>query len=140
MRYILALAFLWPLSAQAGWFSYDNYEDCMLGRMKGQGPSMQPNAEKLCKKEFKTEFSIDTDKIKWSFSHNSGDTVVELEPSDDYLVTCGKFAFFDKPCSDVKEAEMEEPVEIKFNKNLGNYFSLVRMPCGRVLDFRGHYK
>lgn len=139
MRYLFALALLWPLSAQAGWFSYDNYEDCMLGRMKGQNASMQPNADKLCKKEFKVEFLIYTGNIKWSFSHNSGDTVVEIEPNDDYLVSSGKFAFSDKPCSDVKEADMGQPVEIKFNKDLGNYFSMVRMQCARALDFRGEY-
>jgi hypothetical protein len=140
MRYLLALALLWPLSAQAGWFSYDNYEDCMLGRMKGQSPSMQPNADKLCKKEFKVEFSIFTEKVKWSFSHSSGDTVVELEPNDDYIVSLGNFSFSEKTCSDVKDGDMGKPVETKFDKNIGSYFSMVRMQCARAVDFRAKYK
>jgi hypothetical protein len=70
MLRIIMLLLLTSSPAYAGWFGYDNYEDCMLGRMKGQAQSMYPNADKLCKKEFKVEFVIYTDSVKWSFSGN----------------------------------------------------------------------
>lgn len=140
MRYLLVLTLLWPMSAQAGWFSYDNYDDCMLGKMKGQDRSMHPNADKECKKEFKVEFSIFTPEIKWSFYGNDTITTVELEPSAEYVVSSGKFTFSDKPCADAKDSDMGKPIEIRFINNQGSALSGKVMHCARALDFRGRYK
>lgn len=112
----------------------------MLGRMKGQAQSMYPNADKLCKKEFKIEFSIFAPEIKWSFYGNDTITAVELEPSDEYVVSWGKFSFADKPCADVKDADMGKPVEIRFSNNQGSALSGKVMRCAKALDFRGRYK
>ena len=55
------------LPARAGWFSYESYEDCMLGRMKGQGSEMWDTADKACKKEFHVEVPIyDQSSVKWN--------------------------------------------------------------------------
>jgi len=34
-RWLAIASALFVMPAHAGWFSYDSYEDCMLGKMKG---------------------------------------------------------------------------------------------------------
>ena len=114
----------------------------MLGRMKGQSQSMYSNADKLCKKQFKVEFSIYTDAIKWSFGNDRGRTRVELEPHDEYEVTSGKFVFAEKSCNEVKSDDFKPPVELTFNQNSGSYIGIGwgEMRCARALSFQGRYK
>ncbi len=58
-RQLLAIT-LWSLgglgsanmSASAGWFGPSNYQECVLGEMKGQPAYMLPNAEKACALRF----------------------------------------------------------------------------------------
>ena len=44
-----------PVLAEAGWFGPDNYEECVLDKMKGQDRGMLPTAEKACEKQFPFE-------------------------------------------------------------------------------------
>jgi len=80
LRWLLAfLLFSVPASAQAGWFSYDNYEGCMLGRTKGQDQSMYLTAAKLCQREFKVEFSLQIGGMGWIIClRNKGDNVEKI--------------------------------------------------------------
>lgn len=139
LRAIFLILLVMGGAAHAGWFTYDDYDDCMLGRMKGQPQTMHPNADKLCKKQFNVEFSIDSDSIKWSFWGDERLTVVDLKPSDEYVITSGRFMFSDKPCDQVKD-NMGKPVEIKFKNNTGDALSGTKMRCAIALDFRGRYK
>ena len=50
MLKFLIIILLITSEAKAGWFGYDNYEDWMLGRMKGQTQTMYRTADKACKK------------------------------------------------------------------------------------------
>lgn len=49
------LSILAPLDARAGWFGPDNYEDCILEKMKDQPRNMMPYAEDACEKKFPYE-------------------------------------------------------------------------------------
>jgi hypothetical protein len=105
MRYFYAFLFLWPVSAHAGWFSYDSYEDCMLGKMKGQDRSMYPTADRECKKLLEVEFEIPESSIKWNFRDGDGETKITIEDSRDYEITSGVFRFSRKPCSEIAKDE-----------------------------------
>jgi hypothetical protein len=140
MRYILALALLWPWSAQAGWFSYDNYEDCMLGRMKGQSASMEPNADKLCKKEFKVEFSLPTVDIKWNFTTSGGSTLITIEDAADFEILSGTFAFSEDPCSKLTKIFTPANTLPFVGKTALYTASAGTMHCANLLDLRGRYK
>jgi len=39
-------------SATAGWFGPSNYDECVLNKMKGQGPYMLPRAQQTCRDQF----------------------------------------------------------------------------------------
>src|SRR5438477_481114 len=84
-------------AAHGGWFSYDSYEDCMLGRMKGQNLSMYANADKVCKKQFNVEFdiSVPMDEIEWGYRNFH--VFIEVH-SKEYIATRGKFSFSSKDC------------------------------------------
>jgi hypothetical protein len=85
MRLIVpTLLLLIPAATNAGWFSYDDYDDCMLGRMKGQDGSMYSTADKACKRQFKMEFPLYVKDIKWNFEHGIGETIVTIEDADEY--------------------------------------------------------
>ena len=126
--------------AHAGWFSSDNYEDCMLGKMKGQNTSMWSAADKECKRQFKIEFQLYTAAIKWRFEGIRGDTKVTLEDEDEYIVTSGEFMFSEQPCENSKPADFTA-ASIKFERGVGLYtWGLRRDICAKVLSFKGRYK
>jgi hypothetical protein len=130
--------------ASAGWFSYDSYEDCMLGRMKGQDSTMFPTAEKACKKQFNVEFEI-YHRIDWKFVYApAGATVIRLENiPEEYVITSAKFRFTDGDCTGKKDLDFGEPKTIPFKDNSGIAFDpLFVQPkfCGQSMSFRARYK
>jgi hypothetical protein len=55
MNYKLMFALgliLIPTSSQAAWFGPDNYEECVLEKMKGQNKAMIQTARKACERQF----------------------------------------------------------------------------------------
>lgn len=55
MRIKILLLFgvvLVPIVGLAGWFDLDNYEDCVLEKMKGQQKHLLNIARKACRNEF----------------------------------------------------------------------------------------
>lgn len=133
-------------TANAGWFSYDNYEDCMLGRMKGQDRSMYSTADKACKKEFKIEFEV-LQKIDWEFSRSEVGVLISLKKSpDDIEVTSGEFSFAEGDCEGKKNADFGEAKPIVFQNGEGVIFIFEHRDlnkgrlCARPVSFRGRYR
>lgn len=125
-------------AALAGWFSYDSYEDCMLGRMKGQPLMMYATAVKACKKEFKIETIVYERDVKWEFSYGEISITSASDGTDDYEITSGQFAFSEKPCEGLKEADFDKRVQLQFIK--GRATAPYGVACGRALSFMGKYK
>jgi len=136
--------------AHAGWFGYDNYEDCMHGRMKGQSQAMYSTADKACKKEFKVEFDIAVSDVKWEYVIDvSGKPIVSItnasEGTDDYQITSGEFTFSEKPCESLTltQADFSKPVLLRFVQGKAEVPSPVyvkRPNCAKSLSFEGKYK
>jgi hypothetical protein len=141
MRYLLALVISWPISAQAGWFSYDNYEDCMLGRMKGQAQSMYSNADKLCKKEFKIEFEVWTSDVDWSFAYSPLGSRIRLDKvPEEYNITKGKFIFSSKACEGLKNEDFDKACTVEFKDGDALIVENEAIKCGKAVSFTGKYK
>jgi hypothetical protein len=136
------------MAADAGWFSYDNYDDCMLGRMKGQAPMMYASADKACKKEFGVEFGIwDKSDVKWNFNTDifgkDGEVTITSATNgiDDYEITSGEFAFSEKSCEGLTAADFGKPVQLQFIKGKAKVpFGVNATECARALSFTGKYK
>jgi hypothetical protein len=136
VRAVLVMLLMFPSTvAMAGWLSYDNYEDCMLGKMKGQDKSMYNNADKLCKKQFGVEFAIWIPNVKWSFG--SGSIRIDESPPE-YEITKGEFMFSDKTCEDSNDANFGKSEVIKFSN--GRSLLPPSISCGRAVSFWGKYK
>jgi hypothetical protein len=139
-RIAILLVCLLSSEAQAGWFSYDNYEDCMLGRMKGQDPSMYLNADKLCKKEFGVAVWVNTSDVEWRFTANS---IRLVKTPPEYEITTGEFQFSNKqPCEGLKPEDFSKPEIVKFSNGEAPIPEelLKGMYCVRTLSFQGKYK
>jgi len=142
--FFVGIAALSGGDASAGWFSYDNYEDCMLGRMKGQDSTMFPTADKACKKQFNVEFEIYY-RIDWKFVYApAGGTIIRLENTpEEYVITSAKFRFTDGDCAGKKDSDFGEPKTIAFKNNSGIAFDPVFVQptfCGQSMSFRARYK
>jgi hypothetical protein len=134
-------------AAHGGWFSYDNYEDCMLGRMKGQSQTMYSTADKACKREFGIEFDLYRPNVKWEFRGAASENYAEISimsasnGTDEYEITSGEFVFSSKSCDGLTEAEFGKPVQLRFIKGKAQVpFGLIGSQCARALSFTGKYK
>jgi hypothetical protein len=136
--------------AHAGWFGYDNYEDCMHGRMKGQSPTMNSTADKACKKEFGVEFDVEASNVKWEYIVDfSGKPLIWIKSAsdgtDDYKITSGEFIFSEKSCESLTltQADFSKPALLRFIEGKGEVPLLVtakRPNCAKALSFKGKYK
>ena len=142
-------------AAHGGWFSYDNYEDCMLGRMKGQSQMMYSTADKACKKQFNVEVDVPVDWVKWHFGWQ-----ISIESAsdgtDEYEITSGEFVFSPKSCEASTAADFSKPIRLQlvageaklpFAIGHGDFDAWMKamsegknMQCGRALSFKGKYK
>jgi len=139
MRYIF-IFFIFISPANAGWFSYDNYDDCMLGKMKGQNQSAYLFADKECKRQFKVEFLLHAPDIKWDFESVHGNTIVTLTNESEYAVTSGEFLFSQKPCAESKPSDFRA-ASISFNNGVGVYsWGIQGNLCAKIVRFKGRYK
>lgn len=143
MRCLLALALLWPISAQAGWFSYDNYEDCMLGKMKGQDRSMWATADKACKKQFDIgeEITYLSDKMKRNWGYDRGQLTIEiLDNNTEYVPTRGEFSLSEKPCGEAKDPDFSSPIAVDLKSKTTTRSLLMSPECMRTIRLWGKYK
>lgn len=134
-----ALFLILTSPASAGWFSYDNYDDCMLGKMKGQNTSVLSSAVKECKRQFKVEFSLYTPAIKWSLNRVPGGSKIILHDEDEYIVTSGDFEFSEQPCAQSKPEDFK-PATLRFDNGVGLNVSFGNDVCAKAVSFRGRYK
>jgi hypothetical protein len=139
-RWLAIVAVLFVSPVNAGWFSYDSYEDCMLGKMKGQNTTMYLAADKECKKQFKVEFALFKSPV-WHSDQQDGEAVVRLEELAEYEVTSGEFQISDKHCSDSKPDDFR-PASIRFQNGVGKFIRSAdaEWSCVRAISFRGRYK
>jgi len=144
MRFVILLVCLSATAANAGWFSYDDYEDCMLGRMKGQPQSMYNLADRACSKQFKVEVAVPKDGVEWEFTYSIGTVSVKIASAGDYEVTKAELSFSDKPCSESKTLEdFSETLKFTFKRGQASVEHPLTKPmlkCARVDNFRGIYK
>jgi hypothetical protein len=139
-RFIFFIAFTLSSAAHAGWFSYDSYEDCMLGRMKGQNRMMYGAADKACKKQFGIPIDISQSDVKfhWHFSWAETAIIIEIEEAPaDYIITSGRFRFSEKACADMKLEDIGPVVEIKFSHSKGLIEKKSLTGCIVPLSFMG---
>jgi len=140
-RVLFLTGLLVATPARAGWFSYDNYDDCMLGRMKGQDTSMYVNADKLCKKQFGVEEYISSSDVEWSFGYSPAGHRIRIEKyPPEYAITKGEFLFSDKLCEGLKENDFRKPEMVNFKDGEAVIPALPDIKCGRAKSFRGKYK
>ena len=143
MRYLIVFALLWPPALHAGWFSYDNYEDCMLAKMKGQDRSMYMTADKACKKQFDVEEEITYlgDRMKRNWDYDRGQLTIEItENSTEYSPTRGEFAFSEKSCTEAKDADFGQPVAVDLKNKTSAKMLFMSPVCMRTLRLWGRYK
>jgi hypothetical protein len=144
------LVFCGNTVAYAGWFGYDNYEDCLHGRMKGQSPTMNLTADKTCKKEFGVEFDVEVSNVKWQYIVDvSGKPLIWIKSAsdgtDNYEITSGEFIFSEKSCESLTltQADFGNPVLLRFIEGKGEVslpFATKRSNCAKSLSFKGKYK
>jgi hypothetical protein len=146
-RPILSCLLLLPCvtAAYGGWFSYDSYEDCMLGRMKGQNQTMFHTADKACKKQFGVEFDIYS--VEWEV-HGRQISIT----SDEYEIKSGEFSGSPKSCEEIKEKQklfsfgkqeqdFGEHVKLRFVAGKARLpFEPEEIKCVRSHGFQGKYK
>jgi hypothetical protein len=127
-------------SAHAGWFGYDNYDDCMLGRMKGQDKSLYRNADKACKRQFKIKTPISPSLVKWQTETQGDFLYIDIYNwPDEFEKISGKFIFSKKPCSEAKDTDFGLPEIVEFN-DIGHGVANVDPwdgVCVRIITFTG---
>lgn len=101
----ILFALLSPTIVFAGWFGPDNYEDCVLEKMKGQDRAMIYTARKACEKQFPFEKELygykNNLEIGW-FPDTSHLYLGIKENYGEYVVTRYKAKFSKKPCDETK--------------------------------------
>jgi len=94
---------LFPLNAIPGWFGPDNYEDCVLEKMKGQDKVMIATARKACEKRFPFEKELhdygDNLEIDW-LSLESRLYLFISKNLGEYAVTRYEASFSKKACDE----------------------------------------
>lgn len=98
---------LLPSMVWANFFGPDNYEECVLEKMKGQNKGMIYTARKACEKKFPYEKTLEYYKekieIHW-YSDTSSLNITIKENYGDYKITRYKAKFSEKKCKDIKLA------------------------------------
>jgi hypothetical protein len=150
-------------SAHAGWFSYDSYEDCMLGRMKGQDRSLYQHVDRLCRREFKVITPIELWSIVWRVEYckdcqaiarflqrpdvldpagggtESADktlSVVLDRVPNSYRVLDGDFVFSWRSCGDSKDSDFGHRETIYFVEGKSEPLP-AGVQCIRAVSFEG---
>jgi hypothetical protein len=140
---LAAVGFILSPAAHGGWFSYDSYEDCMLGRMKGQNSMMYAAADKACKKQFGVEFDVYRSGVKWEY-HTSGidrHEILITEAPDEYEITSAEVSFSAKSCEGLTAADFGKPVILRFVSGKARLpFDMKDMQCAQLLSVKGKYK
>lgn len=105
---VILLTFFYPLISNAGWFSGpDNYDDCMLEKMKGQDKSMRRHAMRACEELFPYEKEIpntEYSKIETTWRQNGSTIEIIIEENlSNYNISKIKAGFSTKRCSEIED-------------------------------------
>ena len=138
---LAAVVITLPVGAHAGLFGPDNYEECMLDKMKGQNSSMYTTAHKACAKIFKLEQEVFYP-IKKEWVYNSGSiTITIIENPTDYNFTRGQFSFSSKECSISQDSDFGEAKDIAFTSGKRVAMFIYPPPmCMKTIKLWGQYK
>ena len=104
-KYSLMVSLAIMNTATAGWFGPDNYEECVVDKMKGQDKSMLKMVEKACEAKFPKPVSVaeyagfgDNKEIKIDWM---GNVVKVLKNDTTYEITEVIMIFSRKKCDDI---------------------------------------
>lgn len=141
LRIVLAIfCSIWVTSVYAGWLGYDDYDDCMLGRMRGQDRSLFRNADKACKRQFKITTPIRPSLVKWEAVTHGDFLYIDIYAwPDEFEKISGKFTFSKKPCSEATDTDFGLPQVVEFN-DVGHSVANVDPwdgICVRAITFMG---
>ena len=130
IKLFLLLGFIFvPMVGLAGWFDPDNYEDCVLEKMKGQDRGLISTARKACRYQFPKEIELQGQwgnvDIMWKWSDSS--LIAEITRNDsEYEVTRFKAIFSTVPCD-----KQKSPSDHLLTK------TFVFSKGGKIFDFTG---
>lgn len=105
IKQAIPIIILTPLSlgVEAGWLGPDNYEDCVLEKMKGQTKEMIWTARTACEKQFPFEKELRdyNDNIKVDWGGFGSDLFISIKANHgDYIITKYKAQFSKKSCEE----------------------------------------
>lgn len=147
MRIFLSAAILlFATYSQAGIFGPDNYEECVLDKMKGQAKSLIPIAKKACEKKFPYEKNLGEYHDRFAFSWKASSSKVAFvitENLGDYLITKIRVGLSDTNCMFttpkseifIKNLIVEDGKIASFNENGADRFT-----CATVTNVWGILK
>lgn len=98
---IILIILLLPQVAIAGWFGPDDYDECVLEKMKGQSEEMLWTARSVCEKQFPYEKELHSykDNIEIELSSMGSDLILSIrENHGDYIITRYTAQFSKKSC------------------------------------------
>jgi hypothetical protein len=105
--FFLSLLVVFPHCAIAGWFGPDNYEECMLDKMKGQDKSMRSIANNACLATFPKPMDIrvfagfgDDKEIKLLWD---GSNIEIIKNNSSYQITSVDMLLSKENCADTRE-------------------------------------
>ena len=167
--YGFALFVVMPLDIRAGWFGPDNYDECILEKMKDQPRNMMPYARDACEKKFpyekpltphdgsprSPEFSrllmlndgenyyLDSDlKITWCDTSSSSISICVSKNETDYRITKAIMVFSTK-CEGAKPEDFREKVTFTFSrwrdKSTADVKDAARFKCMRQIEIYGEW-
>lgn len=101
VRYVFVLALI-ALTSGCG---YTDYDDCVIGEMKGQDIRMKSTVNQYCERRYPHErwISVSHPDFSWSMPNPSSDTVrITIKQTDDqYRITRVDFKFTEEECGEV---------------------------------------
>ncbi len=154
---VLALFILMPFDVRAGWFGPDNYEDCVLEKMKDQPRNMMYLAQEACEKKFPYEkelvphvsgppgwgagnYKSNDLELSWCDTSSSSISICVLKNETDYRITKAIIAFSTK-CEGAKPEDFREKVTFTFSrwrdKSTADVNDAARFKCMRQVEIYG---
>ena len=115
MKAILVMLLVAPHLAIAGWFGPDNYDECIVDKMKGQEKSMMSRVVSACRSKFPQPYSI-AEYAGWSDKSSKeilidwlGEEVKVVKNDSPYTVTEVILKFSKKDCDELTKSSQPDP-------------------------------
>ena len=156
--YGFALFVVMPLDIRAGWFGPDNYDECILEKMKDQPRNMMSYAQHACEKKFPYEkelvpynglfpwegnpgnYNGSDLELSWCDTSSSSISICVSKNETDYRVTKAIMAFSTK-CEGAKPEDFREKITFTFShwrdKSTTDVKDADRFKCMRQVEIYG---